>query len=89
MFNVINTKILIAILATLTLIGGLLVRQHIANVKAAEAAAAAAAILQQQQKEAEDRKKEDERLRKKVEEIQKKHNNNAAHGSKNWQSYLP
>ena len=47
MFKAINTKILLAILAVLTAIGGALTYQRHEAAKAAAAAAKAAAILQQ------------------------------------------
>ena len=87
MLKAINTKILLAILAALTAIGGALTYQRHEAAKAA--AAKAAAILQQQQKAAEERKAEDEAFRQRVETDTKKHNSSAAHEGKTWQKYIP
>jgi Tfp pilus assembly major pilin PilA len=82
LLKAINTKILIGILATLTMIAGLIYRNHQANLKAA----AAAAQAEQQRKH----QQEAEALRKAVEEKRKQHNNNAGNGSKTWAgSYRP
>ncbi len=89
MLKAINTKILLAILAALTAIGGALTYQRHEAAKAAAAAAKAAAILQQQQKEAEERKAEDEAFRQRVEADKKMHNSSAAHEGKTWQKYIP
>ncbi|MBB6144102.1 Flp pilus assembly protein TadG [Silvibacterium bohemicum] len=89
MLKAINTKILLAILAALTAIGGALTYQRHEAAKAAAAAAKAAAILQQQQKEAEDRKAEDEAFRQRVEAAKEKHNSAAANEGKTWQKYIP
>ncbi len=88
MLKAINTKLLLAILAALTAIGGALTYQR-HEAKAAAAAAKAAAILQQQQKEAEERKAEDEAFRLRVEADKKKHNSAAANEGKTWQKYIP
>ncbi len=89
MLKAINTKILLAILAALTAIGGALTYQRHEAAKAAAAAAKAAAILQQQQKEAEDQRQRDEAFRQRVEADKKKHNSTAAHEGKTWQKYIP
>ena len=57
MLNAINAKILLAILAALTAIGGAVAYQRHETEKAAAAAAKAAAILQQQQRNAEEQRK--------------------------------
>lgn len=88
MLNAINTKLLIAILAALTVIGSAVVYQRHESAKAA-AAAKAAAILQQQQKEAEEQKARDEAFRKQVEQNRARHNSAAAHEGKTWKTYLP
>jgi Flp pilus assembly protein TadG len=89
MLNAINTKILLAILAALTVIGSALVYQRRQSAEAAAAAAKAAAILQQQQKEAEAQKERDEAFRKRVEQNKARHNSAAAHEGKTWDTYLP
>ena len=57
MLKLINTKVLIAILAALIAIAGLLFHQHEVSDRNARAAAKAAAVLAQQQREAEARAK--------------------------------
>lgn len=56
MLNAINTKILLAILAALTVIGGAVLYQRDQTAKAAAAATKAAAILQQQQDDADEQR---------------------------------
>jgi Flp pilus assembly protein TadG len=89
MLIAINTKLLIAILAALTVIGSAVIYQRNQSEKAATAAAKAAAILQQQQKDVEDQRARDEQFRKQVETDRKQHNSAAAHEGKTWKSYLP
>jgi hypothetical protein len=89
MLKAINTKILLAILAALTAIGGALTYQRHEAAKAAAAVAKAAAILQQQQKDVEDQRQRDEAFRQRVEADKKKHNSAAAHEGKTWQKYIP
>ncbi len=89
MLKAINTKLLLAILAALTAIGGVLTYQRHEAAKAAAAAAKAAAGLQQQRKDAEDRKAEDEAFRQRVEANKKKHNSAATHEGKTWKKYIP
>ena len=89
MLNTINTKLLIAILAALTVIGGAVIYQRDQSEKTAKAAAKAAAILQQKQKDAEDQKERDEAFRKQVEKDKNQHNSAAAQEGKTWKSYLP
>ncbi len=89
MLNAINTKLFIAILGALTVIGGAVAYQRGQSEKSAVAAAKAAAILQQQQKDAEDQKGRDAAFRKRVENERKRHNTSAAHEGKTWKSYLP
>jgi len=89
MLKLINTKILLAILAALVAIGSAAIyRSHDAH-KAAEAAAKAAAILQQQQHDADEQRKRDEAFRKKVEQDKKRHNSAAANEGKTWKTYVP
>ncbi len=85
MLKAINTKILLAILAALTAIGGALSYQRHEAAKAA----AAAAILQQQQRDAEKRKAVDEAFRQRVEQDRKRHSSAAAHEGKTWRTYIP
>jgi Flp pilus assembly protein TadG len=89
MLNAINTKLLIAILAALTVLGGAVIYQRNQIDRAATAAAKAAAILQQQQKDVERQRERDEAFRKQVEINRKQHNSAAAHEGKTWKSYLP
>jgi hypothetical protein len=88
MSKAINTKILLAILGTLTAIGALLVHNNQVNAKAAADAAKAAAILQQQQKATDAQKKEDAEFWKKVEQKKKQSKAYAGDGSKT-NSYVP
>jgi Flp pilus assembly protein TadG len=89
MLNAINTKLLIAILAALTVIGGAVAYERNQSEKTAAAAAKAAAILQRQQKDAQDQKERDAAFRKRVENERKQHNTSATHEGKTWKSYLP
>ena len=89
MLNVINTKILLAILAALTVIGGAVIYQRDQTAKAAAAAAKAAEILQLQRDDNEYLKQENDALRKRVEAEKKRHNSAAAHEGKTWKTYLP
>ena len=89
MLNAINTKLLIAILAALTLISSAVLYQRHESAKAATAAAKAAAILQQQQKDADEQKARDEAFRKQVEQNRARHNSAAAHEGKTWKTYIP
>ena len=89
MLNLINTKILLAILAALTVIGGAVIYQRDQTAKAAAAAAKAAQILQLQRDDNEYLKQENEALRKQVEAEKKRHNSAAAHEGKTWKTYLP
>jgi Ni/Co efflux regulator RcnB len=82
MLKLINTKLLIAILAALGVIASAALYQRHATAKVA-------AILEQQQRDAERRRQEDEALRKKVEEDKKRHSSAAANEGKTWKSYIP
>jgi Tfp pilus assembly protein PilE len=89
MLNLINTKLLIAILAALAVIGSAaLYQRHESSITAA-AAAKAAAILQEQQKEAEEQRARDETFRKQVEQDRAHHNSATGHEGKTWKTYLP
>ena len=85
----INTKILLAILAALAVTGGAVIYQRDQTAKAAAAAAKAAEILQLQRDDNEYLKQENEALRKQVEAEKKGHNSAAAHEGKTWKTYLP
>jgi hypothetical protein len=89
MLNLINTKLLIAILAALTVIGSAVLYQRHESAKAAAAAQKDAVILQQQQREAEEQKASDQAFRKQVEQDRASHNAVAAHEGKTWKTYLP
>ena len=89
MQNAINTKLLLAILAALTVIGSAVAYQRNQSAKAAAAAAKAAEILQLQQDDNDYLKQENEALRKQVEADKKRHNSAAAHEGKTWKTYLP
>lgn len=87
--TVINTKLLIAILAALGAISAFLIHEHNESRKAAVEAAKAAAVLQQQKALAEEHAREEEAFRKKVEAEKRKNNVNPAKESKTWQTYVP
>jgi Tfp pilus assembly protein PilE len=82
MLKLLNTKLLIAILAVLAAIAGTAIYQRHEATKTA-------AILEQQQRDAEHRKQEDEAFRKKVEADRKRHNSAAGNEGKTWKSYIP
>lgn len=87
--SAINTKLLLAVLAALAVITGLVIHTHNESQKAAAEAAKAAAILQQQKAEADAHKREEEEFRQKVQAEKRKHNVNPAKESKTWQTYVP
>lgn len=90
MLKIINTKVLIAILAVLTAIAGLLVHEHEVNERNAAAAAKAAAILEQQQKQAEAARKADQDFIDRVNKRKQQQKNlDPGHESKGWQTYIP
>jgi Tfp pilus assembly protein PilE len=82
MLKLLNTKLLIAILAVLATIASAAIYQR-------HEAAKAAAILEQRKRDAEVRKQEDEAFRKKVEADKKKQNSAAGNEGKTWKSYIP
>ena len=82
MLKLLNTKLLIAILAALGVIASAAIYQR-------HEAAKAAAILEQQQRDAERRRQEGEAFRKKVEADKLRHNSAAADEGKTWKSYIP
>ncbi len=86
MLNAINTKILLAILAALTVIGGAAIYQR---DQAEKTAAKAAEILQVQKDDNDYLKQENEALRKQVEADKKRHSSAAAHEGKTWKTYIP
>ena len=82
MLKLLNTKLLIAILAVLaTIASAVLYQRH--------EAAKAAAILEQQQLDAERQKQEDEAFRKRVEEQKRQHSHAAGNEGKTWRNYIP
>ena len=89
MLKLINTKLVIAILAALTAIGALLVRQHEQTQRAADEPERAAAILKQQQADQQAQKDREAALWKQAEENKKKHSSMNKGGSPTWQHYLP
>lgn len=89
MLNVLNTKLLIAILAALAVLGSVALYQRHESAITAAAAAKAAAILQEQRKEAEQQKARDDAFRKQVEQDRAHHNSAAGHEGKTWKTYLP
>ena len=89
MLNPINTKILLAILAALTVIGGAAIYQRDEAAKTAAATARAEQLLQLQKDDNDYLKQENEALRKQVEADKKQHNSAAAHEGKTWKTYIP
>ena len=89
MLKLINTKILLAILAAVMAIGGFLYHEHEVNLRAAQAAARAAALLQQQRDDAEAAKKHDAETWDFVRKQRQKNDTNPANGSKTWTTYVP
>jgi cell division protein FtsB len=89
MLTAINTKILLAILAALTVIGGAAIYQRDEAAKTAAATARAAQILQLQKDDNDYLKRENETLRKQVEAVKKQHSSAAAHEGKTWKTYIP
>ena len=89
MLTAINTKILLAILAALTVIGGADIYQRDEAAKTAAATAKAAQLLQLQKDDNDYLKQENEALRKKVEADKKQHSSAAAHEGKTWKTYIP
>ena len=82
MLKLLNTKLLIAILAVLaTIASAVLYQKH--------ELAKATAILEQQQHDTKQRKQEDEAFRKRVEQNKKRHNSAAGNEGKTWRNYLP
>ena len=89
MLKLINTKILLAILAALVAIGSAAIYQSHEAHKAADDAAKAAEILQHQQHDADEQRKHEEAFRKQVEQDKKRHNSAAANEGKTWKTYIP
>ena len=89
MLKLINTKILLAILAVVVAIGAYLVHEHDLNVQAAASAAKAAALLQQQRDDADAAKKHDAELWEQVRKHRQEYNAMPANSSKTWTHYLP
>ena len=89
MLNAINTKILLAILAALTVIGGAAIYQRDQAAKTAAAAYRAAEIIQLQKDDNDYLAQGSEALRKQVEADKKRHSSVAAHEGKTWTTYIP
>ena len=89
MLTAMNTKILLAILAALTVIGGAAIYQRDEAAKTAAATARAAQLLQLQKDDNDYLKQENEALRKQVEADKKQHSSAAAHEGKTWTTYIP
>ena len=89
MLKLINTKILLAILAAVLAIGAYVVREHEVTKQAAASAAKAAALLQQQRDDADAAKKHDAELWEEVRKHRQKYNANSAGSSHTWTHYLP
>ena len=82
MLKLLNTKLLIAILAVLaTLASAVLYQRH--------DVARAAAIFEQQQRDVERQRQKDEAFRKRVEDQKKKHSFAASNEGKTWRNYVP
>lgn len=89
MLKLLNTKILLAILAAVLALGAYAAREHELHQRAAAAAAQAAALLQQQHDAAEAARKHDEELRTFIEKQHRTHDMSPARGSKTWTTYIP
>ncbi len=89
MLTAMNTKILLAILAALTVIGGAAIYQRDEAAKTAAATAKAVQLLQLQKDDNDYLKQENEALRKQVEADKKQHSSAAAHEGKTWKTYIP
>lgn len=89
MLKAINTKLLIAILAALAVIGGLLVRQNGIRKDQAAAAARTAAVLEQQQRQAAAEQKYREDEAKKVNQMHRSKNNMPDKQGGTWTHYIP
>ncbi len=82
MLKLLNTKLLIAILAVLATIASAVLYQR-------REAEKTAAILFQQQRDAERQRQEDEAFRQRVEEQKKQHSHAAGNEGKTWRNYVP
>ena len=89
MLTAINTKILLAILAALTVIGGAAIYLRDEAAKTAAATAKATQLLELQKDDNDYLKQENEALRKQVEADKKQHSSAAAHEGKTWKTYIP
>ncbi len=72
MLKLINTKVLLSILAVLLAIAGLLVHENRVSERQAADAAKARAILEQQQKKTNDQEKQDEAERQRLNEMKRR-----------------
>ena len=90
MLNAINTKILIAILAALTVIGGAV---HLSTRPGGKDSRSRRQGSRNSSATAERRlrskQERDEAFRKQVEADKKRHNSAAAHEGKTWKTYIP
>ena len=82
MLKLLNTKLLIAILAVLATIASAVLYQR-------REAEKTAAILFQQQRDAERQRQEDEVFRKRVDEQKRKHSHAAGNEGNTWRNYVP
>jgi hypothetical protein len=82
MLKLLNTKLLLAILAVLAGLASAAIYQRHETAKAT-------AILERQQRDAEQRREEDETFRRKVEVDKKRHNSAAGNEGKTWKTYIP
>ena len=89
MLTAMNTKILLAILAALTVIGGAAIYLRDEAAKTAAATAKATQLLELQKDDNDYLKQENEALRKQVEADKKQHSLAAAHEGKTWKTYIP
>ena len=89
MLKLLNTKLLIAILAALGVIASAAIYQRDQASKTAAATAKAAEILQIQKDDNDYLKQENEALRKQVEADKKRHNSAAGNEGQTWKSYIP
>jgi len=89
MLQAINTKILLAILAAVAVIGSLVAYQETTTKQAAEASTRAAKAVEQEQQTRQKQEQMDRDFTAKVNERKKKQNNNATDTHKTWSTYVP
>ena len=88
MLKLINTKILLAILAAVLALGTYAYREHEVNVRTADAALKAAALLQQQRDADDAANKHDAETWEFIQKQHQKNKVNPVNGSKAWTHYL-